>query len=199
MPSRTRSCGWTRRPVHAAHAGARTSCSISGISISAPHVLAVRVGTVVEFPNNDRVFHNVFSFHDGKQFDLGLYPVGTMRRVTFDHPGLSRIFCNIHPNMGAHVMVVDTPYFTVSDDDGRFTIAGDPARDLHVPRVATGTAGADRFGGGRTDGAAAGDRMALKLAGALVCRGDRGARERRVEPVGGRRGQSDRRSLDARM
>jgi len=92
-----------------------------------PQVLAVRVGTVVEFPNNDRVFHNVFSFHDGKKFDLGLYPVGTMRRVIFDHPGLSRIFCNIHPNMGAHVMVVDTPYFTVSGDDGRFTIPAVPA------------------------------------------------------------------------
>src|SRR5580765_5387026 len=69
-----------------------------------PRILAVRVGTVVEFPNNDRVFHNVFSFHDGKRFDLGLYPVGTMKRVTFDHPGLSRIFCNIHPNMAAHIM-----------------------------------------------------------------------------------------------
>jgi plastocyanin len=91
-----------------------------------PHILAVRVGTVVEFPNNDRVFHNVFSFHDGKKFDLGLYPVGTMRRVTFDHPGLSRIFCNIHPNMGAHVMVVETPYFIVSGEDGRFTIAAVP-------------------------------------------------------------------------
>jgi plastocyanin len=87
-----------------------------------PRVLAVRVGSVVDFPNNDRVFHNVFSFHDGKRFDLGLYPVGTMRRVTFDQPGLSRIFCNIHPNMGAHVMVVDTPYFIVSGDDGRFAI-----------------------------------------------------------------------------
>jgi plastocyanin len=92
-----------------------------------PEVLAVRVGTVVEFPNNDRVFHNVFSFHDGKKFDLGLYPVGTTRRVTFDRPGLSRIFCNIHPNMAAHVMAVDTSYFTVSGDDGRFTIPAVPA------------------------------------------------------------------------
>ena len=50
-----------------------------------PHVLAVQVGTTVDLPNNDRVFHNVFSFHDGKKFDLGLYPVGTIRRVTFDH------------------------------------------------------------------------------------------------------------------
>lgn len=91
-----------------------------------PRILAVRVGAVVEFPNNDRVFHNVFSFHNGKRFDLGLYPVGTVKRVTFDHPGLSRIFCNIHPNMAAHVMAVDTPYFTVADADGRFAIAAVP-------------------------------------------------------------------------
>jgi plastocyanin len=92
-----------------------------------PGVLAVRVGTVVQFPNHDRVFHNVFSFHDGKRFDLGLYPVGTVRYVTFDHPGLSRIFCNIHPNMAAYVMALATPYFSVSDENGRFTIADVPA------------------------------------------------------------------------
>ena len=87
-----------------------------------PHVLAVRVGTTVDFPNNDRVFHNVFSFRDGKRFDLGMYPVGTRRRVTFDKPGLSRLFCNIHPNMAGYVMAVNTPYFAVSDESGTFTI-----------------------------------------------------------------------------
>jgi plastocyanin len=87
-----------------------------------PKVLAVRVGTTVDFPNNDRVFHNVFSFRDGKRFDLGMYPVGALRHVTFDKPGLSRIFCNIHPNMAAYVVAVDTPYFAVSDGSGRFTI-----------------------------------------------------------------------------
>jgi plastocyanin len=91
-----------------------------------PAVLAVRVGTVVQFPNHDRVFHNVFSFHDGKRFDLGLYPVGTKRDVTFDHAGLSRIFCNIHPNMAAYVVAVDTPYFAVSAGDGAFAIADIP-------------------------------------------------------------------------
>jgi plastocyanin len=91
-----------------------------------PRVLAVQVGTTVDLPNNDRVFHNVFSFHDGKKFDLGLYPVGTVKQVTFDHPGLSRIFCNIHPNMAAYVMAVETPYFSVSDEEGRFTITSLP-------------------------------------------------------------------------
>jgi plastocyanin len=92
-----------------------------------PHVLAVRVGTKVEFPNRDRVFHNVFSFHDGKRFDLGMYPVGTVRNVTFGQPGLSRIFCNIHPNMAAYVMAVDSAYFAVSDSSGRFLMTAVPS------------------------------------------------------------------------
>jgi plastocyanin len=92
-----------------------------------PHVLAVRVGTRVEMPNNDRVFHNVFSFKDGKRFDLGLYPVGTSKVVEFDRPGISRIFCNIHPTMAAYVMAVDASHFAVSGADGRFNIAGVPA------------------------------------------------------------------------
>jgi plastocyanin len=91
-----------------------------------PHVLAVRTGTTVDFPNDDRVFHNVFSFRDGKVFDLGLYPVGTMRPVKFDLPGLSRIYCNIHPNMAAYVMAVDTPYVTVSGESGAFTLGSVP-------------------------------------------------------------------------
>jgi hypothetical protein len=92
-----------------------------------PRVLAVEVGTRVEFPNDDRVFHNVFSFHDGKRFDLGLYPVGTVKYVPFDQPGLSRIFCNIHPQMAAYVLAVDTPFFAVTDASGRFTIPHLPA------------------------------------------------------------------------
>jgi plastocyanin len=92
-----------------------------------PRVLAVRVGTKIEFPNHDRVFHNVFSFRDGKRFDLGLYPVGTVKTIPFDQPGLSRVFCNIHPGMAAYIMVVDTPFFAISDRDGRFTLSGVPA------------------------------------------------------------------------
>jgi len=91
-----------------------------------PHVLVVRTGTTVDFPNNDRVFHNVFSFRDGKRFDLGLYPVGARRRVRFDQPGLSRIFCNIHPNMAAYVMTVDSGYFARADENGAFTLTDVP-------------------------------------------------------------------------
>ena len=92
----------------------------------APQVLVVRVGTTVDFPNNDKVFHNVFSFRDGKKFDLGMYPMGTTKRIVFDRPGLARLFCNIHPNMAAYVMAVDTPFFAVSSAEGLFTIAGVP-------------------------------------------------------------------------
>jgi plastocyanin len=93
----------------------------------APRVLAVRTGTAVEFPNNDRVFHNVFSFRDGKRFDLGLYPIGSVKQVRFDKPGVSRVFCNIHPQMAAYVVSVDSPWFAVSAADGRFTLPDVPA------------------------------------------------------------------------
>lgn len=93
----------------------------------APRVVAVQVGTPVEMPNSDRVFHNVFSFRDGKIFDLGLYPVGTSKTVTFDRAGVSRLFCNIHPAMAAYVVAVDSSSFAVSDVHGRFTIADVPA------------------------------------------------------------------------
>ena len=92
-----------------------------------PQVLVVRVGTSVDFPNNDTVFHNVFSFRDGKKFDLGMYPTGTSKRIVFDKPGLARVFCNIHPNMAAYILAVDTPYYAVSDERGVFTISGIPA------------------------------------------------------------------------
>jgi plastocyanin len=91
-----------------------------------PRVLAIRTGTTVDLPNSDRVFHNVFSFHNGKRFDLGMYPAGTSRQVTFDHQGLSRVFCNIHPGMAAYVMAVDSPYFAVSDRQGVFSIPSVP-------------------------------------------------------------------------
>ena len=91
-----------------------------------PQVLAVRVGTTVKFPNGDRVFHNVFSFQDGKKFDLGLYPVGAVKYVRFDQPGVSRLFCNIHPKMAAYVVAVDSPYFATTDEHGAFRIDAPP-------------------------------------------------------------------------
>ncbi len=87
-----------------------------------PHVLVVRVGSLVEFPNRDPFFHNVFSLYEGKRFDLGLYEAGTTRNVLFDKPGISYIFCNIHPEMSAVVLALNTPYYGISDRQGQVII-----------------------------------------------------------------------------
>jgi plastocyanin len=92
-----------------------------------PHVLVVPVGAVVEFPNHDPFFHNVFSLFEGKRFDLGLYEAGTTRNVAFDRPGISYIFCNIHAEMSAVVIALDTPYYAVSDHKGQIVIPEVPA------------------------------------------------------------------------
>jgi plastocyanin len=92
-----------------------------------PHILIVPVGSVVEFPNHDPFFHNVFSLFEGKRFDLGLYEAGTTRDVRFDKPGVSYIFCNIHPQMSAVVLALDTPYYGVSDRRGQVVIPNVPA------------------------------------------------------------------------
>ena len=87
-----------------------------------PHVLAVEIGTAVDFPNNDPIVHNVFSNYDGQVFDLQLYAPQTARRVVFRRPGIVRIFCNIHEAMSAVIAVLPTPYFAVTDRTGRFEI-----------------------------------------------------------------------------
>jgi hypothetical protein len=91
-----------------------------------PHVVAVQRGSEVDFPNNDPFFHNVFSLYNGKRFDLGLYASGESRPVTFNRPGVSYIFCNIHPQMSAIVVALDTPYFGVTDRAGQVAIADVP-------------------------------------------------------------------------
>jgi plastocyanin len=91
-----------------------------------PHVLIVQAGTVVQFPNQDPFFHNVFSLFAGKRFDLGLYEAGSSRSVRFERPGASFLFCNIHPEMSAVVVVVETPYFGLSDRSGQVAIGAIP-------------------------------------------------------------------------
>lgn len=91
-----------------------------------PHMLAVTVGTAIEFPNRDPFFHDVFSIYHGKPFDLGLYESGQVRRVRFSQPGVSYIFCNIHPEMSAVVIAFSTPHYTLSTRDGRFRISDVP-------------------------------------------------------------------------
>src|SRR5216684_160642 len=89
-----------------------------------PHVLVVPVGSLVEFPNRDPFFHNVFSLFEGKRFDLGLYEAGTTRDVRFDRLGISYIFCNIHPEMSAVVINMATPLYAISNREGQMRMSG---------------------------------------------------------------------------
>jgi len=91
-----------------------------------PHILVVPVGSMVEFPNHDPFFHNVFSLFEGKRFDLGLYEAGTTRMVRFDRLGISYIFCNIHPEMSAVVIAMATPLYAISNREGQLSLAGVP-------------------------------------------------------------------------
>jgi len=91
-----------------------------------PHVLAISVGSTVDFPNHDAIFHNAFSNFSGQPFDVGLYPPKTTQSVTFTHAGIVRVFCNIHATMSAIIAVLSTPWYTVTPADGRFAIANVP-------------------------------------------------------------------------
>lgn len=91
-----------------------------------PHVLPVLVGTTVEWPNEDDIFHNVFSFSEAKQFDLGLYK-DEVKRVPFDKPGRVDIFCSIHKAMGCVLLVRDNPWFAAAGENGWYVIQDVPA------------------------------------------------------------------------
>jgi plastocyanin len=91
-----------------------------------PHVLPVSVGSTVDFPNADPIFHSAFSSYNGQIFDVGLYPPGTNRAVRFTRPGIVRVFCNIHPAMSAVIVVLETPYFAVTARDGSFRLTAPP-------------------------------------------------------------------------
>jgi plastocyanin len=88
-----------------------------------PHMLVIGAGTSVDFPNMDPIFHNAFSNFEGQIFDIGLYPPGSSRAIQFDRPGIVRVFCNIHPSMSAVIVVVDSPYFTITDPDGNYSFS----------------------------------------------------------------------------
>ena len=92
-----------------------------------PHVLAVRTGTTVDFPNSDRIYHNVFSLSPTRRFDLGRYAVGRSKAVRFDRPGVVRVFCDIHSHMSAFILVFSHRYFVVTQADGAFQLPPVPA------------------------------------------------------------------------
>jgi plastocyanin len=97
-------------------------------AVFSPRVLPVVVGTTVEWPNFDDIYHNVFSMSDAKPFDLDLYKGNPPeKRVTFDQPGRVDVFCSIHSQMSCVVLVLENPYFASTDAKGRYTIANVPA------------------------------------------------------------------------
>jgi plastocyanin len=97
-----------------------------------PWVLAVPVGTTVDFPNSDSTYHNVFSLSKTRRFDLGRYPRGQSRSVRFDRPGVVRVFCEIHSHMNAFILVFAHRYFATTDDAGRYRIAGVPPGEYRL-------------------------------------------------------------------
>lgn len=97
-----------------------------------PRVVAVTVGSEVDFPNDDSFYHNVFSLSRARTFNLGRYPRGHTRRVRFDRPGVVKVFCEIHSHMSASVMVFDHPWFAMPDETGRFALDAVPPGDQQV-------------------------------------------------------------------
>ena len=96
-----------------------------------PLTIVVR-GTTVDFPNEDKIFHNVFSVSRPARFDLGLYKSGTMKSVEMKRPGVVDVYCNIHPDMIAKVKVLDNGFYTVTAADGKFDIQGVPAGEYPI-------------------------------------------------------------------
>lgn len=101
-------------------------------AVFSPRILPVAVGTTVEWPNDDDIFHNVFSISEAKEFDLGLYKHPESKRVTFDRPGRVDILCSIHTQMSAVILVLDNPFFAKSDEQGRYAIRGLPPGEYTV-------------------------------------------------------------------
>ncbi len=126
--------------------GLPPTAAVAGASMASqdkhfvPHVLAVTARTEVSFPNVDPIFHNVFSLTPENKFDLGLYRRGAAKSVRMETPALVRVYCNIHPDMAAFVMVLDRATFAVTDADGSYrlaTIPGGP-HEVHVWNERTG-------------------------------------------------------------
>ncbi len=97
-----------------------------------PDFLVVPVGSTVEFPNDDHIFHNVFSLSRTKRFDLGLYRSGTSRSITLEREGVVDVYCNIHPEMVAKILVIDSMHYAVTDRDGAFRIRDVPSGSYEV-------------------------------------------------------------------
>jgi hypothetical protein len=95
-------------------------------------MLAIMTGTTVEFPNSDRIYHNVFSLSKPATFDLGRYAAGRSKAVRFDRPGIVRVFCEIHSHMSAFILVFGHPFFAMTDNDSGYRLVNIPAGTYNV-------------------------------------------------------------------
>lgn len=97
-----------------------------------PRVLAIVKGTPIQFPNDDRIMHNVFSRSAGNSFDLGYYKSGDSKTVLFKEPGVVDVYCNIHPHMVSTILVLDNDFFARVNDDGTFEINNIPPGQYEI-------------------------------------------------------------------
>jgi len=119
------------RPAPAA-AAARRVQMIQRDKRFTPHVIAIPLGSTVDFPNFDPIFHNAFSNFAGQPFDVGLYAPGTNKSWVFKQPGIVRVFCNIHPTMSAVIGVFATPWFAATPASGKFRIENVPPGEYQL-------------------------------------------------------------------
>jgi len=117
---------WLERPGAALEATPRTVKVVQKQKRFIPDLVAVPIGSTVDFPNYDPIFHNAFSNFSGQPFDVGLYAPGASQKVRFVRDGVVRVFCNIHPTMSAIIVVLETPYFAVTNAQGAFRITAPP-------------------------------------------------------------------------
>ncbi|MBI3934571.1 MAG: hypothetical protein HY316_07735 [Acidobacteria bacterium] len=97
-----------------------------------PGLVIIPVGSTVSFPNEDPIFHNVFSLSPARQFDLGYYPAGETRELKFDQAGIVQVYCHLHSDMNAAIVVVPTPWYTQPDEHASFSFSTVPAGSYTV-------------------------------------------------------------------